>query len=71
MALLRRIAFKVETVHKVHLLCPIRFMAPIKNAVSALWVGHRELIVPLKQAIRTQLNTEAGGPQWTVESRPS
>jgi len=39
MALLRRIAFKVETVHKVHLLCPIRFMAPIKNAVSALWGG--------------------------------
>jgi len=31
MALLRRIAFKVETVNKVHLLCAIELMVPIKK----------------------------------------
>ena len=31
MTLLRRIAFKVEIVNKVHLLCAIEFMVPIKT----------------------------------------
>ena len=31
MALLRRIAFKVETVNKVHLLCAIELMVPIEH----------------------------------------
>ena len=35
MALLRRIALKVEIVNKVHLLCAIEIMVPMQNAIQS------------------------------------